>query len=211
MLEEQKKLIVQVARDCETWGLCIPKAGNFSIRDKETGYVLMTPTSVTRQELTYKHIIVMDMDGNIVEKEIENVKPTVEACIHIEAYRQRPDVFGIVHTHSKNASVFAALGKEVPSVIFDAFHYKGKTIIAPYGRPGTDELAETIKEPVKKAEIVLMEKHGVLAVGENIKKAFLNALYVEQVAEIALKVKDYSGIELEPIPQEEFDALLYHR
>jgi L-ribulose-5-phosphate 4-epimerase len=211
MLDNLKKKVVQIAKESEKWGLCIPKAGNFSIRDHETGYVLITPTGVTRDMLDYTHIIVMDLEGNIIDVEDKNVKPTVEGVLHLQVYKERKDVFGIVHTHSKYASVFAALEENIDSVIFDALHYGGKTALAPYGRPGTDELAKTIIEPIKKADVVIMAKHGVLAVGKDIDKAFLNALYVEQVAEINILAKLYGGKTVQPIPQEEFDALAYHR
>jgi L-ribulose-5-phosphate 4-epimerase len=211
MLDNLKKKVVQIAKESEKWGLCIPKAGNFSMRDPETGYVLITPTGITRDKLDYTHIIVMDLEGNIIDVEDKNVKPTIEGVIHLQAYKEREDVFGIVHTHSKYASVFAALEKDIDPVIFDAFHYGGKTALAPYGRPGTDDLAKTIIEPIKKADIVIMAKHGVLAVGKDIDKAFLNALYAEQVAEINIFAKLYGGKAVQPIPQEEFDALAYHK
>lgn len=211
MLDDLKKKVVQIAKESEKWGLCVPKAGNFSLRDPETGYVLITPTGITRDKLDYTHIIVMDLEGNIIDVEDQHVKPTIEGVIHLQAYKERADVFGIVHTHSKYASIFAAIEKNIEPVIFDAFLYGGNTALAPYGRPGTDELAKTIIEPIKHADIVIMAKHGILAVGKDIDKAFLNALYVEQVAEINIMAKLYSGKPALPIPEEEFEALAYHK
>lgn len=210
MLENLKKEVIKVARDTEKWGLCLPKNGNFSARDPETGYVVMTPSGAEKDELTPAHIIVCDIEGNIIEKQLETVSPTVEASLHLEAYKRRDDVFGVVHTHSRAASMFAAIGKTVPNLVFDALHYGGKNVLAPYGRPGTPDLVKSVSDSFSEADVILMHKHGVLAVGANIGKAFTKALYIEQVADIAIKAKCYNGFDESTISNEEFEALAYH-
>lgn len=110
MLEELKKKIVEIALDADKNGLCRHKSGNFSIRDEKTGYIAITPSGVSRYDLTYHYICVVDIDANIIEIETA-VKPTSEILMHLQAYRTRKDVHAIVHTHSRFATTFAILGR----------------------------------------------------------------------------------------------------
>ncbi|QAT39112.1 class II aldolase/adducin family protein [Clostridium sp. JN-9] len=210
MLENLKKQVVAVAQEADRKGLCKHGSGNFSIRDKETGYVLVTPTGVPREELTYHDICVVDMNGNVIEIETD-VKPTSEVFMHLEAYKCRPEVISVVHTHSRFATTFAVLNKEIPPMVYEAMVYGGVVKVAPYGRPGTKELAESIIEPLKHGDACLLEQHGVVTVdSSDIKKALLKAFYVEEVAEIyygALVIN--GGKEPKVIPASEFTAWKY--
>ena len=86
-------------------------SGNVSIRDKETGYVVIKPSGVMYEDLTAEDMVVLDLDGKIVEG---NQKPSSDTASHLYIYRHRPDVFGVVHTHSAYATAFAAIGKPIP-------------------------------------------------------------------------------------------------
>ncbi len=80
--------------------MCKHKSGNFSARDKETGYVVITPTSVDREVLTPRDMIVMDMEANVIEN-LSGLKPTSESLMHLMIYKTRPDANAIAHTHSR--------------------------------------------------------------------------------------------------------------
>ncbi|MFZ7134593.1 MAG: class II aldolase/adducin family protein [Eubacteriales bacterium] len=204
MLEEQKELLVQIAKDAENTGLCQPGAGNFSIRDIETGYVLVTPSGVGRKHLTSKHIIVVDLDANIIEINA-NVKPTSETPMHLKVYNERSDVNGVVHTHSKYATAFAVQNISIKPIVFEVCSYGGKAPVAPYATPNTDELAQSIVPFLKDYNAILLEKHGVLIVDSDINNAYLNAHYLEDVAEITFISTVIGGGKLpEPIPNHEF-------
>lgn len=205
MLESLKKQVVEIAIRADESGLCKHKSGNFSLKDPETGYIVITPSGVAREELTYKDIALVDGEGNIVELETK-VKPTSELLMHLMAYKCRDDVYGVCHTHSHYATAFAVQAKEIQPVVFEALLYGTKTPIAKYGQPGTQDLADSIVEPFKISDACLLEKHGVLAVGASLEEAYLKAQYVEDVAEIyyySLQI----GEEPVPIAQSEFNAV----
>ncbi|MFD3158046.1 class II aldolase/adducin family protein [Haloimpatiens sp. FM7330] len=198
MLENLKKEVTKIAKKADIEGLCKHKSGNFSIRDKETGYIVVTPSGVAREDLTYNDICVVDMNANVIE--INNsVKPTSELLMHIYAYKTRPDVYAVVHTHSRFATSFAVLNKEIPPIIYEAVYYGGIIPVAPYGRPGTKALAENIIEPLKKSDACLMQSHGVITVGSDIKDAYLKANYVEEVAEVYYRTLSMNGGKEPPI------------
>ncbi|MFZ7132253.1 MAG: class II aldolase/adducin family protein [Eubacteriales bacterium] len=207
MLEEKKELLVQIAKDAENSGLCQPGSGNFSIRDTETGYVLVSPTGIGRKYLTPKHILVVDLEGNIIEKNAD-VRPTSETPMHLTVYRNREDVNGVVHTHSKYATAFAVQNKALEPIVFEAIAYGGRVPVAPYATPCGDLLAESIVPLIKDHNAVLLEKHGVLSAAADINAAYLNAHYLEDVAEITFIATVIGGGTLpDPVPQSELDKV----
>ncbi len=183
MLENLKKEVIRVALDAQEIGLCKHKSGNFSIKDKETGYMVITPSGVDRKVLKVEEVSVLDQDLNLVE----GLKPSSESLMHHEMYKRNPNVFGIAHTHSKMATSFAVLNKAIPAVIYEVAGFRldnGTIPCAPYGRPGTVDLAVLTAETSTRADLLLMEKHGAVAMGADLASAYLSVQYVEELAEI---------------------------
>lgn len=212
MLENLKKKLTCIAKKAEEEGLCKHKSGNCSIRDDETGYILVTPSAVSREKLTYEDICVVDINANLIEVKTQ-VRPTSELLMHLEVYKCRKDVKAIVHTHSKMATAFAVLNKEIPPIVYEVVNVvgnDGRIKVAPYARPGTVELSKTIIEPIKKADVCLMANHGVLAVADNIDDALLKASYVEEIAEVYYATLMINkGVEPEVISNEELGKWEY--
>ena len=186
MLEIQKKHVVEMARTAQQWGLCKHKAGNSSVRDKETGLILVTPTTIDKMHLTPRDIVVMDVEANVIES-AAGLRPTSECLLHIEIYKARPDVFAISHTHSLYATSFYVLNKPIPAVVYECaiLNLKDGVIpVAPYGRPGTPALSNSVIEPIKRADAILMEKHGAIGVDKDPYEAVLKSAYLEEMAQI---------------------------
>ncbi|GAA0075758.1 class II aldolase/adducin family protein [Clostridium sp. CTA-5] len=212
MLEDLKKKLTKIAKKAEEEGLCKHKSGNFSVRDKETGYILVTPSAIARENLTYNDICIVDINANLIEVNT-NVKPTSELLMHLEVYKCRKDVTAIVHTHSKFATAFSVLNKEIPPIVYEVVNVvgnDGRIKVAPYARPGTVELAKSIVEPIKKADACLMANHGALAVSNDIDDALLKASYVEEIAEVYYRTLLINGgIEPKAISEEELACWKY--
>lgn len=213
MLEVLKRDVCEIAKRAQRDGLCKHKSGNFSARDKETGYVVITPTGMDREVLTPRDMIVMDMNANVIEN-LSGLKPTSESLMHLKIYETRPDALAIAHTHSMYATSFAVLRKPIPAIVYEVANLgltKAKVPVAEYGRPGTPALADSVIEPCKEAECFLMEKHGVVAFdSNNVYEAYLKASYVEELAQLyfnALTIN--SGKEPEFFAQEELQKWEY--
>ena len=187
MLETLKKDVCEIAKRAQRDGLCKHKSGNFSARDKETGYIVITPTSVDRELLTPRDMVVMDLDANVIENE-SGLRPTSEALMHIKIYETRPDAMAIAHTHSMYATTFAVLNKAIPAVVYEVANLgltQGRIPVAPYGRPGTPALAESVVESAKEAQCFLLEQHGAVGFATgSIYDAYLNACYIEEIAQL---------------------------
>lgn len=209
MLEDLKKKIVEIAKKADEEGLCKHKSGNFSIKDKKTGYILITPSGVDREDLTYEDICVIDSDLNVIERK-GDLKPSSEVLMHVYAYKVRKDINAVVHTHSRFATSFAVLNKEIPPIVYEASYYGGTAYVAAYARPGTKELAESIIEPLKKSNACLLQSHGTITVGKDLEEAYLNAKYLEEIAEVYYRTLLINkGAEPNALPLEELKKWKY--
>lgn len=202
MLENLKEDVVRIAKKAQNAGLCKHRAGNVSIKDPETGYIVVTPSGVDRDVLTPDQVAVIDEDLNV----IEGGKPSSETLMHVECYKARPDIRAVIHTHSPMASAFACMNKPIPAFIyeFSVFNLDNAQIpVAPYAQPGTLELAQNVANTVKRSDLVLMERHGTIAVGETVDQAFENVDYIEELATIYYYILNLNNGKDTPIFTEE--------
>ena len=211
MLEVLKEQVVAAAKEADRLGMCKHKSGNFSIYDPETGYAVITPSGVSRDVLTAKHICVMDLDGKVIERQ-EDLKPSSEAMMHLYIYKERKDILAIVHTHARYSTAFAIMNKPIPPIVYESA-YLGKTgmvPVAPYGRAGTGNLAWKVADVMKDHEVCLMESHGAIAAGSSLEDAFLKAQYVEEIAEMYyITLASTGGAEPKALPVEELEKWAY--
>ena len=207
MLEALRGEVVRCAQEAEAQGLCRWRSGNFSARDKATGLVCMTPSGVNRRLMIAEDIVVMDLDGRVAEA-ANGRKPSSEALMHLAAYEVRPDICAIAHTHSPFALVFAALERPIPGLVLEAAHLHcegGSVPVAPFAPQGTQELADSVRAPLRMGDAMLLARHGALAVGTSLDDALLKAAYVEELAEVACRAEAISGGTMPaPLPPEAF-------
>ena len=209
MLDELKRSVLQLARRCETRGLCLPRSGNFSMRDPDTGLVAVTPSALDRMSGDLSDICIVDLSGKAIEVK-EGLKPTSEIQLHLRVYELRPDIRAVIHTHSRYATTLAILRREIPPVVYEVMYYGGKVPLAPYGRPGTSELADSVNGIIPHNDVCLLTAHGMLSTGADAESAFIKALYVEESATLYyLALVANGGKEPPTLPMEELEAWQY--
>ena len=167
----------------EKEGLCRHKSGNFSICIRNKNLILISPSGVDKSLLEIDDIVVTDLDGNIITNHNDR-KASIELAMHIAIYKERGDVSAVVHTHSTYATAFAVKALKISPIVTEAFFYGHNVELVEFAEPGSLQLAENIKDPIKKADVCLLKNHGVIAVGDTIENALLKASYVEHVAKI---------------------------
>ena len=183
LLEEQRKLVIETARKASAEKLVPLTFGNFSLRDEKTGLVCITPSGMAYDTLVPEDIVVMDTEGNIVDG---SRKPSIETPLHNSIYKKRPDVFGIVHTHSTYLTAWACLDGGMPCITSEAASMTGGDLrTAPFAIQGTEELAEVTSETLGNDKAVLMANHGAIFVGSSIRKAYEVGLILEESARVA--------------------------
>jgi L-fuculose-phosphate aldolase len=181
-------------------GLLRGTAGNLSARSG--GLVAITPTGVDYRRLDQGSVPVVDLDGRPVDGELA---PSSELPLHLAAYRARPDVGAVVHTHSRFATTFAVLGEELPAVHYLLAHAGRRVRVAPYATYGTGELADACVAALGGDRAVLLANHGVVAVGAGLERALLAAEAVEEVAELCWRARCLGTPVV--LPDEEMDRV----
>ncbi|WHE06328.1 L-ribulose-5-phosphate 4-epimerase [Thermoanaerobacterium thermosaccharolyticum] len=180
MLENLKQRVYKMNMMLPKNNLVTMTSGNVSGRDPETGLVVIKPSGVLYDDMTPEDMVVVDLDGNVVEGKL---KPSVDTATHLYVYRHRNDVNGIVHTHSPYATSFAALGRSIPvylTAIADEF---GCAIpVGPYAKIGGEEIGKAIVDYIGESPAILMKNHGVFTIGNSPEAALKAAVMVEDTA-----------------------------
>lgn len=175
-----KELICRLNLELPKQQLVKWTSGNVSGRDFRSGYVAIKPSGVPYEELTPADIVIVDLDGKIIEG---RRKPSVDTSTHLYVYRNMPNVNGIVHTHSNFATAFAAVGKSIPvylTAIADEFG--GEIPLGKYAKIGGTEIGEEIVRSIGNSPAILMKNHGVFTVGKIPADALKAAVMVEDIA-----------------------------
>ena len=202
MLETLRERVYRANLALPKYNLVTWTAGNASARDPESGLIVIKPSGVMFEDLTPENMVVVDPHGRVVEG---SFGASTDTHSHCAIYRGRPDVNGVIHTHSNYATAFAAVGKSIPvclTAIADEF---GVEIpCAPYARIGGAGIGETALAHIGQSVAVLMRQHGVFTIGATVEKALKAAVMVEDVAKtvwLAMQVG-----EVEALPAEEIAA-----
>lgn len=144
----------------------------------------------------------MDLNGKVIEGELG---PSSDTASHLEVYKVRTDVGSIVHTHSRYATAFAAVGKEIPCCLTAiADEFGGRVPCAPYASIGGQEIGKAILNTIGHSPAVLLKQHGVFTVGPTIRKALQAAVMVEDIARTVAVAMSLGQIE--ELPAEEIAA-----
>src|SRR6266700_4414423 len=175
--------IVRFGAMLHSLGFIAATDGNLSIRLDENR-ILVTPTGMSKGMMTPSDLVVVDMNGRKVKGKRQ---VTSEIGMHLLIYRMRPDINGIVHAHPRTATGFAAAGMALNQpLVCEVVIGLGLIPLAPYGTPGTPELAATLEPLIPQYDAILMANHGVVAYGADLHSAYMKMETVEHFAQIAL-------------------------
>ena len=180
--------------------------GNISARDRESNLVVIKPSGVRYEQLRPEDMVVVDLEGRVVEG---TLKPSSDTQSHLYIYRHRPDVGGIVHTHSPYATAFAALGRPIPVVLTAmADEFGGPIPCGRFALIGSEAIGKAVLEAIGDSSAVLLKHHGVFTLGPDAEAAVKAAVMAEDVARtvwLALQLGEPEEIAPEDV------ARLHHR
>ena len=181
MMEYEKEQVVRYGKKLIDRRLTTGSGGNISVYNREKNLVAISPSGLDYYETTPEDIVILDIDGNIVEGKH---RPSSEAGMHLAFYKNRADVSGIVHTHSKFATAIACMGWELPAVHYLIGMAGHRVKCTGYATYGSDELAKKALETIGNSNAVLLANHGLIALGEDVDRAFSTAEHLEFVSEV---------------------------
>jgi len=180
MLELLKEELLQLNLELPKNNLVAWTSGNVSARDPQTGLVVIKPSGIQYEALKSFDMVVVDLEGHIVEGDL---KPSSDTASHLYIYRHRPDVGGIVHTHSRYATAFAAVGRPIPCVLTAmADEFGGPIPCGGFALIGGEDIGKIVVDSIGKSPAVLLKNHGVFAIGKTALAAVKTAVMTEDVA-----------------------------
>jgi L-fuculose-phosphate aldolase len=157
------------------------KSGNLSAR-LDSDRILATPSGVAKGFMTPNQLIVVDMDGNAAETSIQ-ARPTSELLMHLECYRQRPDIDGVVHAHPPTAVALTLVGYDFQQCILpEMVMLLGFVPTIPYATPASSENLEAISQLVVEHDAIMLSHHGSLTVATSLWDAYLRLEGLEHSA-----------------------------
>jgi len=179
-LEALRNELVRLHAELPRHRLVVWTGGNVSVRDPDSGLVAIKPSGVRYEELTASSMVVLDVDGAVVEGDL---KPSSDAASHLYVYRHRPDVNGVVHTHSRYATAFAAVGRPIPVYLTaQADEFGGEIPCAGFAFIGDDSIGQLVVDAIGSSPAILLKNHGVFTVGPSAESAVKAAVMVEDIA-----------------------------
>jgi L-ribulose-5-phosphate 4-epimerase len=185
--------------------LVVWTAGNVSARVPGQDLMVIKPSGVSYDDLTPENMVVCDLHGKVVEGDHA---PSSDTEAQAYVYRHLPDVGGVVHTHSTYATAWAARAEPIPCVLtMVADEFGGDIPVGPFAVIGDDSIGRGIVDTLRESRspAVLMQNHGVFAIGPTARAAVKAAVMCEDVAR-TVHVARQLGAPV-PIEQARIDAL----
>lgn len=179
--EEARAAIIDTGRRMYERGFVASNDGNISVRIADN-LILITPTGVSKGEMSSDMLIIIDLDGNIVEG---SRGKSSESAMHLRLYRENSDIGAVAHAHPAAATAFAVAHIPLDKPVYpEALVILGEVPVAPYATPGTLEVPESIAPFANTHRAVLLANHGALTWGKDLHEAWFRLESLENYAKI---------------------------
>lgn len=196
MIELERKLredICEVARRMYAAGFMAGSDGNLSTILSENE-ILITPSRLCKGFLQPTEIVKIDRQGNQLEGDLP---ATTEKAVHLAAYEERPDICAVAHTHPPILVAFTVAGLDLPKSVLPEIEimFGGRVPLAQYATPGGSALADSIRPYIRDRanHVVLMDHHGLVAVGQDIYQAAIRTEHAEAAAKVIFYARQLGG------------------
>ena len=187
LMQEERELVVEYGKKMSAARLSTGTSGNISIYNPEKGLMAISPSGMDYFSTSPEDVVITDLEANIVDG---SRKPSSEWALHAYLYREKPEIRGVVHTHSPYCTTFAVLNEPIRAVHY-AIAGAGVNEIpcAPYCTFGTELLAERAARYCGRGNAVLLGNHGVVCCGESLEKAYALAGDLEFTARLQYQAR----------------------
>ena len=198
---KHRKAVLDCIQELMQKGFVLGLGGNASVRIEGTNYIAVPPSQREHEELSPADICVVDFDLNPM---VDNgLQPSLESQMHISVYRNRLDVNAVVHTHQIFASIFSLIKQPIPALFDEVASRIGNVVeVVPYALSGSRELLDNITARLdNRAYCYILQNHGALCLGTDLREAKRNAELLEKVAKIYYYALT-TGKEVTVLPQD---------
>jgi L-ribulose-5-phosphate 4-epimerase len=179
-LKALKKAVWEANQGIYRAGLVTMHSGNASGIDRARGLVVIKPSGMDYDKMRPSDMVVTDLKGKSIDSEW---RPSVDLPHHLYLYKHRPDIGGVIHTHSNYATSFALLGRSIPAYLTAiADEFGGEIPCVPYIDNHKDNIGQAILKHIGQSPAVLLANHGAFAIGKTPRDALKAAVMLEDVA-----------------------------
>jgi ribulose-5-phosphate 4-epimerase/fuculose-1-phosphate aldolase len=169
--------------------------GNLSFRSEDDDqYFWITPSGMKKNLVEPRHLIKMTMDGDVVSED-NDLNHSIEWPMHLRIFKEDEDFKVIIHSHAPLATALSVLKTppEIPPLTAELGFLVPEIVIVPYEQSGSEELGEAVAEKLWDSSIVILENHGVVAVGETFEEAAIKTRALEEYLQLYLNTKHFGG------------------
>lgn len=178
VFEEARKSLVEYGKKLIESNMVGGTAGNLSVRINEELFAI-TPSGMPYDKLEPEDIPILDMTGRTVEG---NRRPSIEFKLHLEIYKNFPEIQAVVHAHPIYCGVLSILRLPLPALNETMLLYTMHVPVSEYANSGTEELAQNVVAAMKQSKAVIMANHGLVCAGTSLKEAFNMCETIERCA-----------------------------
>ena len=211
--ENLRDLVCRVGRLMVQKGFVDGAGGNISAR-LDHDRVLLSPSGLSLGYLEPEQLLIVNLDGERIDEATDanaRLRPTSESPMHLECYRQRDDVQGVVHAHPPTAIALTLVGYDFQQCIIpEAVVLLGLMPTAPYSTPSSVENRDAVSELIREHDAIMLSNHGSLTAAKSLWEAYLMLECLEHCAAILHKALQISDT-LRPIPPDQIRKLLGYR
>ena len=182
LYETPRTQVAKAALTLFETGLVVNTSGNVSTKVEE--HVVITPSGRPYNEMEPRDIVVLDLEGNIIDGDLLS---SSETPLHLAIYAAYPQTTAIVHTHSIHATAVSTLLSELPAIHYQIADLGGPGPVAPYRTLGTSALADIVTKALRNRNAALMQNHGAVTIGNTIEQALTRCITLEWLSEVFLQ------------------------
>lgn len=207
---QARETIVEIGKRVYQSGYVGANDGNISCRLSEDT-IVVTPTGVSKGFMTPEMMVLMNLDGTVLGPG----KPSSEVKMHLRAYRDNPDIRGVIHVHPPVATAYSILGLSLDHpLVAEGVLVTGNIPLAAYAKPGSEEVPDSIAPFLKDYNGALLERHGALTWGTDVYQALYRMEAMEHQAKIMLYaclLSKLTGKEIRGFSEKELADLVHIR
>lgn len=196
--------IVEVCRLMYGRNLIAASDGNVSVRWGEK-HLITTPTGLYKGFLRPEDLVVTDLEGRLVPESIapsNGRRPSAELRLHLEVYRQRPDVRAVVHAHPPITTALTVAGVSLaPCVLPETLVTLGTILTTAYATPTSAQGPEVIRPYIRDHDALVLDRHGAVTVGDSAFSAYGRMEKVENTAQVILAARQAGGVTILPLDE----------
>ncbi len=198
----QKKELIEYCHKVSAKGFVAAADGNLSLR-RADGTIVITSSGIPKGDTNFENIVQCNLDGQV---KFSKLKISTESKLHFNIYNKRSDVNAVIHCHPPVATAYASSGKSLDVPVFPEIVLNlGRIPLCTYATPSTDALPESMNEYIEYANVFLLQNHGAVAVGRNIREAYFRMEKLEHYAKTMFYAEGLGGAK--KLTREQIDEL----